>query len=134
VHARNVHSFLPARPKYVILISVEYIADFPLVYYSDFALKLNLPSRSSFSQKTAPILARELIKYARSMLANEQIRERQGGADEGKLLVKQLIGKFPLTNVKFAHILHIQRTCIEKLRSLTHALILSSACLGGNRA
>jgi hypothetical protein len=35
---------------------------------------------------------RNLIDYARFMLASEQLREQDGGAEEGKLLVKQLIG------------------------------------------
>jgi hypothetical protein len=30
------------------------------------------------------------------MLANEQLRERQGGAEEGKLLVQQLTGNVHL--------------------------------------
>lgn len=56
------------------------------------ALKLNLPPRSKFSRDTAPQLARDLIRYAQRMLANEQLRERAGGAEEGDVLVKQLIG------------------------------------------
>jgi hypothetical protein len=64
------------------------------VYYADQALKLNLPPRSQFSKKNAPELARALIKYARRMLANEQLRESAGGEEEGDLLVKQLIGTF----------------------------------------
>jgi hypothetical protein len=64
------------------------------VYYADQALKLNLPPRSQFSKKNAPELARPLIKYARRMLANEQLRESAGGEEEGDLLVKQLIGTF----------------------------------------
>ncbi|KAJ7503587.1 ribonuclease H-like domain-containing protein [Mycena galericulata] len=61
------------------------------IYYSDSALKLNLPPRATFSKDTAPVLARMLIRYARQMLATEQLREQQGGAEEGELLVKQLI-------------------------------------------
>ncbi|KAJ7784033.1 hypothetical protein B0H14DRAFT_3507050 [Mycena olivaceomarginata] len=61
------------------------------LYYADQALKLNLPPRSQFSKKNAPELARALIKYARRMLANEQLRESAGGEEEGELLVKQLI-------------------------------------------
>jgi hypothetical protein len=63
-----------------------------IVYYSDMALKLNLPPRSQFSKDNAPVLSRDLIKYARRMLAAEQLREKRGGAEEGELLVKQLIG------------------------------------------
>ncbi|KAJ7131007.1 hypothetical protein C8R44DRAFT_871553 [Mycena epipterygia] len=55
------------------------------------ALKLNLPPRSQFSKETAPQLSRDFIRYARRMLANEQLRERAGGAAEGDVLVKQLI-------------------------------------------
>ncbi|KAJ6569911.1 hypothetical protein B0H10DRAFT_1964926 [Mycena sp. CBHHK59/15] len=61
------------------------------VYYSDMALKLNLPPRSTFSKETAPQMARDLIRYARRMLANEQLREQEGGPEEGEVLVKQLI-------------------------------------------
>ncbi|KAJ6590797.1 hypothetical protein B0H10DRAFT_2332021 [Mycena sp. CBHHK59/15] len=55
------------------------------------ALKLNLPPRSTFSKETAPQMARDLIRYARHMLANEQLREQEGGPEEGEVLVKQLI-------------------------------------------
>jgi hypothetical protein len=49
-----------------------------IVYYSDMALKLNLPPRSQFSKDNAPVLSRDLIKYARHMLTAEQLREKRG--------------------------------------------------------
>ncbi|KAJ6591967.1 hypothetical protein B0H10DRAFT_2233088 [Mycena sp. CBHHK59/15] len=36
-------------------------------------------------------MAHDLIKYARRMLANEQLCEQEGGPEEGEVLVKQLI-------------------------------------------
>ncbi|KAJ6526312.1 hypothetical protein B0H19DRAFT_1275684 [Mycena capillaripes] len=61
------------------------------VYYSDLALKLNLPPRSQLTQENCPNLVRDLINYACFMLASERLQEQDGGEEEGKLLIKQLI-------------------------------------------
>ncbi|KAJ7832462.1 hypothetical protein B0H14DRAFT_3463371 [Mycena olivaceomarginata] len=61
------------------------------MYYRDGALRLALPSRLHFSNKTASPLVSYLITSARLMLKNEQKREQRGDANEGDILVEQLI-------------------------------------------
>ena len=63
-----------------------------VVYYRDSAMRLQLPSRALFEKKTASLFVIYLIDNARLMLQNEQKREQKGGAAEGDILVKQMIG------------------------------------------
>lgn len=54
-------------------------------------MRLTLPPRCSFSKLTASPFISYLMKIARLMLKNEQIREKKGDAAEGDVLVKQMI-------------------------------------------
>ncbi|KAF7980497.1 hypothetical protein HWV62_37998 [Athelia sp. TMB] len=60
------------------------------IYHRDGALKLHLPPREAFSKHTVPTLVHDLIRYAATMLQNEQLRTKKGGSEQGAVLVKQL--------------------------------------------
>ena len=64
-----------------------------LVYYRDGALRLHLPLRANFKRETAEPIVIRLIKSARLMLANEQLRAEAGSKDDGQTLVHQMIGR-----------------------------------------
>jgi hypothetical protein len=54
---------------------------------------LHLPLRANFKWETAEPIVIRLIKSARLMLANEQLRAEAGSKDDGQTLVHQMIGK-----------------------------------------
>ncbi|KAK0498286.1 hypothetical protein EDD18DRAFT_82822 [Armillaria luteobubalina] len=60
------------------------------VYYSDRALRLNLPPRPSFSKMIAPPLVMRLFRAALSMLENKQLRRNSGGKEQASELITQL--------------------------------------------
>lgn len=64
-----------------------------LVYYRDGALRLHLPLRENFKRETAEPTVIRLIKSARLMLANEQLRAEAGNQNDGQILVHQIIGR-----------------------------------------
>ncbi len=91
---------LPFPPLFALLTGYSHAVRFSvlipisaLVYYRDFALRLNLPPRQQFSKATSSRLVNRLVEATVTILGHEQSRMSSGGREQAIILVKQFAGK-----------------------------------------